>query len=304
MSFVRNLARVRQRSEDRTVAFVFALPTALLLLLLAVYPFLQAAFDSLSRLSLVTRTGPFVGVQNYVALIQSPEVHDAFGRTLIRTVTNVTVQTVLGMAIALLVNAGLKGQTVARGLVLFPYMVPAIVVALVFRFVFNDITGVVNYLLLSAHLVSKPVAWLSSTDSALWATIAVNCWKYTPFMVIVFLARLQTVPLELYDAARIDGATILDEFRYVTFPWLRPVLLIAMLLRTIWTVNDFDLIFLLAFGGPLSATTTVPVLIRGITFSQQDIGMASALALCLAALLCVAAWAYLHSYRRSEAQLQ
>jgi multiple sugar transport system permease protein len=253
---------------------------------------------------LTTRSGPFVGLENYVTLIQAPEVREAAGRTLVWTVANVAIQTVLGMMIALLVHAGLRGQTLARGLVLFPYMVPAIVVALVFRFLFNDVTGVVNYLLISAHLVTRPVAWLSSPDSALWAAIAVNCWKYTPFMVIVFLARLQTVPLELYDAARIDGATAWDEFRYVTFPWIRPVLLIAMLLRTIWTVNDFDLIYLLAFGGPLSATTTVPILIRGIAFSKQDIGMASALALCAALLLCVAAWIYLREYRRSEAQLQ
>jgi multiple sugar transport system permease protein len=295
--------KAQLRSEDRVVAFVFALPTAVLLLGLAIYPFLQAAYDSLFRLSLL-RSGSFVGFQNYLTIVQAPEVHDAMRRTLVWTITNVTVQTLLGMIIALLLNARLRGQTLARGLVLFPYMVPAIVVALVFRFMFNDVTGVVNYLLLSTQLVTRPVAWLSSPDSALWAAIAVNCWKYTPFMVIVFLARLQTVPLELYDAARIDGATAWDEFRYVTLPWVRPVLLIAMLLRTIWTVNDFDLIYLLAFGGPLSATTTVPVLIRGIAFSKQDLGMASALAICLAVWLCLAAGVYLRSYQRSEAQLQ
>jgi multiple sugar transport system permease protein len=289
--------------SDRRLAYAFVLPSAVLLLSLSVYPFVQAAYDSLFHLDLVTRSGPFVGLRNYLQLVQSAEVRAAVGRTIVWTLANVAVQTVLGMAIALLLNARLRGQTVARGLVLFPYMVPAIVAALIFRFMFNDTVGVVNYVLLSTHIVSQPVSWLSSLDTALPAAIAVNCWKYTPFMVIVFLARLQTVPRELYDAARIDGASALGVFRYITLPWTTPVILIAMLLRTIWTVNDFDLIYLLAFGGPLGATTTVPIEIRALAFDNQDIGLASSLAICGAIVLCIAAWGYLRAYRRSETQL-
>jgi multiple sugar transport system permease protein len=289
---------------DRRLAYAFVLPSAVLLLGLSVYPFFQAAFDSLFHIDLVTRSGPFVGLRNYVLLAQSPEVRAAVLRTIAWTLANVAVQTVMGLAIALLLDARLRGQTIARGLVLFPYMVPAIVAALIFRFMFNDTVGVVNYILLSSHLIKEPVSWLSMIDTALPAAIAVNCWKYTPFMVIVFLARLQTVPRELYDAARIDGASPLNTFRYITLPWTTPVILIAMLLRTIWTVNDFDLIYLLAFGGPLGATTTVPIEIRALAFDNQDIGLASALAICGAIVLCLAAWAYLRAYRRSEMQLQ
>ncbi len=296
--------RNRAADANRRLAYTFVLPSAVLLLGLAVYPFFQAAFDSLFKVDLVTRGGPFVGLRNYVLLVQSPEVQAAALRTIAWTIGNVAFQTVLGLAIALLLNARLRGQTVARGLVLFPYMVPAIVAALIFRFMFNDTVGVVNYVLLSTHLVSEPVAWLSMLDTALPAAIAVNCWKYTPFMVIVFLARLQTVPRELYDAARIDGASALGTFRYITLPWTKPVILIAMLLRTIWTVNDFDLIYLLAFGGPLGATTTLPIEIRALAFDHQDVGLASALAVCGAIVLCVAAWVYLRAYRRSEMQLQ
>jgi multiple sugar transport system permease protein len=294
----------RSWASDRTLAVLFALPTAVLLLVLVVYPFVQAAADSLYRVNMVTRASSYVGLGNYASLAQSPEVRAALGRTLLWTASNLAVQTGLGLTIALLLNAGLTGQTLARGLVLFPYMVPAIVAALVFRFLFHDVVGVVNYLLISAGVLGQPVSWLSSPDSALWAAIVVNCWKYTPFMVIVFLGRLQTVPRDLYDAARIDGANAWGEFRYVTFAWLRPVLLVAMLLRTIWTVNDFDLIYLLAFGGPLQATTTIPVLIRGIAFSQLDAGLASALAVWATIPLCLASWLYLRLYRRSEADLQ
>jgi len=304
VSAVPSWARSSGPAGDRNLAYLLALPAAVLLLSLAVYPFLRAAFDSLFHVELFTRARTFAGLDNYTSLVQDGPVHDALGRTLVWTVTNVGVQTLLGVAIALLLNARLRGQTLARGLLLFPYMVPSIVVALVFRFMFNDVTGVVNYVLLATHLTSGPLDWLSSPDSALWTAIAVNCWKYTPFMIIVVLGRLQTVPPELYDAGRIDGATRGALFRYVTLPWLLPVLLIAMLLRTIWTATDFDLLFLLAFGGPVSSTTTVPLLIRSLAFNQQDVGLASALAIFGAAVLSVAAWLYLRAYRRSEAQLQ
>ena len=122
-------------------------------------------------------------------------------------------------------------------------------------------------------------------------------------MVIVLLARLQTVPSDLTEAARVDGANAAQLFRDIIFPWLRPVLLIALLLRTIWTVNDFDVIYLLAFGGPVSATTTIPIEIRRLAFGQQDVGLASALAVLMAILVAAASFVFLRLYHRSETQL-
>src|ERR1051326_8198180 len=296
--------RARIARSDQLLAYAFVLPSAVLLLGLAVFPFFQAAFDSVFHVDLLTRSGPFVGLRNYLTLLESTEVRAALLRTIIWTIANVTVQTVLGMAIALLLNARLRGQTLARGLVLFPYMVPAIVAALIFRYMFNDTVGVVNYILLSSHLLREPVTWLSTPDTALPAAIAVNCWKYTPFMIIVFLARLQTVPRELYDAARIDGASSVKTFRYITLPWTLPVILIAMFLRTIWPANDFDLLYLLAFGGPLGATTTVPVEIRTLAFGNQAVPLAPPLALGFPAVFCLATCLYQRAYRRAETQLQ
>ena len=120
----------------------------------------------------------------------------------------------------------------------------------------------------------------------------------------VLLARLQTTPQDLYEAARIDGANAWQRFRDITFPWLRPVLLIALLLRTIWTVNDFDIIYLLAFGGPLGATTTLPIEIRRLAFGEDDVGLASALAVVLALLIAAASFVFLRLYHRAEARLE
>jgi multiple sugar transport system permease protein len=290
----------RWLSTDRALAYLFILPTALLVIGLAVYPFVQAAFDSLFRIDLVTRAGSFVGLANYAKLVADPALGQAFTRTGLWVVANLVIQVVLGLAIALLLDLPLRGRTIARGLVLFPYMVPAVVAALTFRALTNDVTGVVNYALISVGLVQEPVEWLSSPDLALWTVILVNCWKYTPFMVIVLLARLQSVPPSLREAARIDGAGAWGVFANVTLPWVLPVLLAAMLLRTIWLANDFDLIYLLAFGGPLGATTTVPIAIRGVAFGDQNVGLASALAIVAALFLIVGAGVYSYLYRRSE----
>lgn len=289
--------------SDRQLAFFLVLPAAILLLAFAVYPFAVAALDSLFKINLLTRDRTFVGVDNYLRVVSTPAIQAAFLRTVIWTVANVTIQVTIGVAIALLLNSRLRGQTLIRGLVLFPYMVPAVVVALVFRFLFNDLTGLVNILLQDWGVTTKPISFLSSPSTVLWTLIVVNSWKYVPFMVIVVLARLQTVPGELYDAASIDGAGRLAAFRHVTLPWILPVLIVASLLRTIWTAYDFDIPYLLAFGGPLSASTTLPIQIKTLAFGQAEIGVASALAVCVAILLVVAAGIYLRAYRRSEARI-
>jgi multiple sugar transport system permease protein len=293
-------ARHRLLSADHLLAYLFVLPTALLVGALAVYPFVQAFRDSFYRIDLVTRATSYVGLANYARLAVDPNVTAAFGRTLIWVVGNLAIQTVLGMGIALLLDLPLKGRTLVRGLVLFPYMVPAVVAALTFRALFNDVTGAANYLLLASGLASQPVEWLSSPDLALWTVILVNCWKYTPFMVIVILARLQSIPASLQEAARIDGAGPWAVFRHVTLPWVWPVLLAAMLLRTIWVANDYDLIYLLDFGGPLGATTTVPIAIKAIAFGDQNVGLASALAIAAAVFLLLGAGVYSFLYRRAE----
>jgi len=293
----------RHGLSDRHLAFLLVLPAAVLLLAFAVYPFAVAAFDSLFDIHILTRARTFLGIDNYVEVITTPAIQDAFLRTVIWTVANVTIQVTIGVVIAQLLNARLRGQTIIRGLVLFPYMVPAVVAALVFRFLFNDLTGLVNVLLLQWGWIEKPISFLSSPDTVLWTLIVVNSWKYIPFMVIVVLARLQTVPGELYDAASIDGAGRFASFRHVTLPWILPVIIVASLLRTIWTAYDFDIPYLLAFGGPLSASTTIPIKIKTLAFVQQEIGLASALAVCVAILLVVAVFTYLRAYRRSEERL-
>lgn len=305
----RDRARAEGRTEkprrsgltDRQLAAAMTAPAAVLIIVFAFYPFAMATWNSFNDVDINTGATSWSGLANYIAIFSQPETLAAIGRSAVWTIANLILQVVLGVAIALLLNAGLRFQGLARGLVLFPYMVPAIVVALIFRFMFNDVTGLINYLLQLIGLIDTPISWLSDPATLLGTIIVVNAWKYTPFFVIIVLARLQTIPRELYEAVSVDGGGARHRFTAVTLPAIVPVVLAGAMLRTIWTAYDFDLPFLLSNGGgPDRAAVTVPLEIRSLAFESQSIGQASALAVCTAILLTGAAYFYLRSYRRAE----
>ncbi|RNG20681.1 carbohydrate ABC transporter permease [Streptomyces botrytidirepellens] len=290
----------RRGLSDRALGTLMLVPALLLLLVFAVYPFLASVFDSFFHVDFLTRDHTFLGLDNYRRLWEDPAVRGAFGRSVLWVAGNMVVQAAAGVAVALLLNAGLRGQTLARGLVLFPYVVPAVVAAMVFRFAFNDTSGMAGYLLRTLGLSDTLVNPFADPATVMFALVAVNCWKYVPFIVIVVLARLQTLPGELREAAALDGAGRFGVFRYVTLPWIAPALIVAMLMRTIWTAYDFDLPYLLSGGGPMDTSTTIPLEIRKLAFADQDLGLASALAVCVAILLVAGARLYLRAYRASE----
>lgn len=299
--------RMRSRRSglsDKQLAWAMVLPTVALILVFAIYPFAMAVWNSFNEVNIATGAGTFNGLQNYIAVFTDPAILASQWRTVVWTVFNMVLQVGVGVVVALLLNANLRGQTVMRGLVLFPYMVPAIVVAMIFQFMFNDVTGVINYLLVKVGLVdpNHPIALLSDPDKLLWTAIVVNVWKYCPFFIIIVLARLQTIPSDLYEAVAVDGGGRWHRFVHVTVPAIVPVVLAGAMLRTIWTAYDFDLPFLLSNGGgPEQAAVTVPLQIRELAFgAKQSIGEASALAVVTAVVLTGAAYLYMRSYGRAE----
>jgi multiple sugar transport system permease protein len=280
------------------------IPAMGLLLALNTYPVVMAIWNGFHDINTLSREGVWVGLQQYWELMQMPLFWQSLRRSFFWTVPGVLIQLVLGLVLSIVLSRNLRGQWLARGLVLFPYLVPAIVTALVWRAMFNADTGFINYLLVDLlHVLDQPVAWFSDPSLAMPAVIAVGVWKYTPFMVILFLARLQTTPLELYEAARMDGARPWQEFRYVTLPWLAPTIYVAVLLRTMFLFNDFDMVYLLTFGGPRYATTTLPVLIRTVAFDFQKLGLASAISVMMLMVLVALSIFYLRFYARSEERL-
>ena len=298
----RSSRRFGRGLSDKQLAVALILPTVLLLTMFELYPFLIAVRDSFFYLDLVgSAPDQFVGLQNYISVLSDPETHAAFGRTLLFIVGSVVIQTAIGLVTALLLDQGLRGQLLWRGLNLFPYMVPAIVATMIFRFTFNELYGPLDYFLVANHLTKESISFLTDTHTIMWTVILISSWKHIPFMTIVFLARLQTVPKDLLEVARVDGAGHLNVFRYIILPWLLPVMLVAMLLRTIWAGVEFDFPFLTAFGGPLHASTVVPIEIWSLYTEQNQIGKSAALAICVALILLLASIGYLRYYRRLEA---
>lgn len=269
------------RSLDARYGLLGALliaPTVLVFCTVIVYPLVSAVYLGLFSIYTPTMEGEWVGLDNYRRLLASGEFWRSLANNLIWTAGTLTLQIVFGLLVALMLHRNLAFRALARSLVLFPYFLSTVVAVLVWRWLFNDLYGVLNHLLLWAGIVDLPVDWLGSMPNAMISLIFVGAWKYFPFVVIAVLARLQAIPDELYEAASIDGAGAWARFTDVTLPQLRDVLAVVVLLRTIWDFKEFDLIYLLTGGGPIIGTQTLPLLVYKEAFALNRMGGASAAA--------------------------
>jgi len=289
--------------SDHVLALLMIAPAAVLIVAFAIYPVVQGFIASLFRIESATLQMTWVGLANYANVLTQSLFWASLWRTVIWVGVGMVGQLFLGLGISLLVHQELVGRNIARGIVLFPYLVPAIVISLTWRFILDPTLGVFNRMFLDLGILDRPLAVLADPKTALWFVILGGIWKYTPFFIIMLLARLQVIPIEQEEAAKLDGANGWQVFRYVTLPWLLPVVIIAVLLRTIWSFNEFEMVYLFAFGGPLFNTTTVPVLVRYFAFDAKQIGMAAAVASIGVVLLLVMAWGYFALYNRAEEEL-
>jgi multiple sugar transport system permease protein len=251
-------------------------PTVVVFSLVIVYPLLAAIYLSLFSIFTPTLEGEFVGAANYVELLTGGAFWSSLGTTLVWTVGTLTLQIVFGVGMALLLHQNIWFRSLARSLVLFPYFLSTVVAVLVWRWLFNDLYGAMNHGLMRIGIIDMPVDWLGSMPNAMIGVILVGAWKYFPFVVIAVLARLQTIPEHLYEAARIDGAGPVARFWDVTLPQLRSVLAVIILLRAIWDFKEFDLLFLLTGGGPVTSTQTLSLLVYQEAFALNQMGQAAA----------------------------
>jgi multiple sugar transport system permease protein len=283
----------RQPLPDRWLGPLLIAPAVLILSAVIVYPLLATAWLSLFAIDTRTMAGEWVGLANYAQML-GPDGRflGALGVTLIWTGGTLALQLGLGIGLALLLNQQLWFRSLARGLALFPYLVSTVVAVLVWRWLFNDFFGLFNRALIALDIIAQPVDWLGQMPNAMASTIVVGAWKFFPFVVIAVLARLQTIPEALYEAARLDGASAFGRFRDVTLPQLAEVLGIVILLRAIWDFKEFDLIFLLTGGGPVDATRTLPLVVYQEAFGLNRMGLASAYALGMMAVMTLLFVAY------------
>ena len=275
-------------------------PSVVLFSAVVVYPLLAAIYLSLFDLYTPTLEGSFVGLSNYTELLARGEFWVSLRNTLIWTVGTLSLQVVFGIGLALMLHQNVWFRSLARSLILFPYFVSTVVAVLVWRWLFNDLYGILNHLLIGAGVMDMPADYLGSMPNAMISLVLVGAWKYFPFVVIAVLARLQTIPDVLYEAARIDGAGPIARFFDVTLPQLRDVLLVIVLLRAIWDFKEFDLIFLLTGGGPVISTQTLSLLVYKEAFSLNQMGMAAAYAVVMMLIMLVFMILYVRRTREED----
>ena len=285
---------------DRRFGMLLLLPAAGLILLLFAYPIFYSVYCSVHDVDLFSPGSPYVGLGNFQQLIATPEFWSAFRNAVVYASVTVILQVIIGVALALLLNQKFVGRSLAVGIMLLPYVLPSVASALVWKWIYHDLLGVLNEALLRLHLLHQPVGWLARPELAMAAVIAVAVWKNTPFVVLVVLARLQTIPLEYYEAAAVDGAGVWERFSRITLPQLRAVLMIVFLVRFLWVFNEFDTIWLLTQGGPVNSTMTLSILAYTKAFLQFKVSQGVTVTVVMMLFLALASAVYFRLYRVEE----
>jgi multiple sugar transport system permease protein/N,N'-diacetylchitobiose transport system permease protein len=260
------------------VAVAMIAPATLVILAITVVPLLRAMWMSLFHIVLI-RPGvePFVGLGNYIAELTSPIFWGAMGRTFVLTVSSAGVSLALGLGLGVLMNQPLRGRWLLRSVIILPWALPGVVNAFMWQWIDHAQYGALNALLTQVHLLDTYQNWLGDPGTALWMIVIADIWKNTPLVALLVLAALQTVPKELADAAEVDGADALQVFRRVTLPLIMPMLLVALVLRTIDSIKLFNTIYVMTGGGPANATQTISLYAYKTAFQVFDFGKGATL---------------------------
>ena len=269
------------RATRETLAnYAYLLPAAICLGGTVLFPILKAIHMSLYQ-NVLSRPQDyhFIGLGNYVRMLHDPTFWLTLKNSVVWVFFSVSIQFVLGFLGALLLNASFKGRAFVRTLNLLPWIIPGVVVGLVWEYLYQPNYGPINDMLKRVGALTVPVAWLSEPAFAMASVIFANIWRGIPFFGIIILAGLQAVPQELHEAAAIDGANVWHRFRHVTIPAIKGVVLIASLLSIIWTFADFQLIYILTKGGPANQTHIFGTYAYQIGLNATEIGMGAAIAL-------------------------
>jgi multiple sugar transport system permease protein len=250
------------RKADRRLGYALVAPAVLLLLLVTGFPLAYNLWNSFHNVILSSAGAPqnFVGLKNYAELFTTTGFPQALARTLGFMVVSVVLETIAGLALALMLHRAFRGRGMLRAAILIPWAVPTVVSALLWTTMFDPRSGFVDYLLGILHLPGSQTTWLAGEWTAWAAVLVADAWKNVPFIAIILLAGLQLIPGDVYEAARIDGASTWQSFRRMTLPLLRPALMVALVFRTLQAFLVFDIIYIMTGGGPGTTTETLSYL--------------------------------------------
>jgi multiple sugar transport system permease protein len=287
----------RRPWRQQLTGFLVVLPALALILGLIVYPVAYSIWLSLLEKHSFFPQERFIGLENYIYLWSDEEFWTSLWLGVVYSFWTILFQLILGVAAALILNESFVGRGLVRGMVLFPYMIPTIVAVILWKWLLNDTYGVVNYWLLALGISRDPIGFLG-TDHIMLSTIAMSVWQFFPFVLLSVLARLQTIPEELYEAAKVDGASAVRRFTHVTLPQIRGILFVVILLRSIWMFTKFDTVWLMGEGaGAGRYIRTLPVYAYMRTLTYYQAGLGAAIAVIMFVILMVTTAIYFGLFR-------
>lgn len=263
--------------KEWLIGYSFTLPSIILLIILIIYPLFLTLIYSLSDMSLTSSR--YLGWFAYNKLFSNKMLPLVFKNSIVWTVLVVFFQLLLGLGSAIVLNKPFWGRSLIRGIMILPWVMPGVVAGMVWRLIYDPQLGLLNHYLKSLGLIDQYLTWLSVPGSAIYAVIFSAIWKGFPFSMLMYLAGLQVVPVELYEAANIDGAGKWKQFRYVTLPSMQPIITVTFLLTFIWTFNYFELIYVMTGGGPAESTHIFPTYVYDLAFKRFRFGDASRFAI-------------------------
>ena len=295
-------SRTMSRIRRTLTPYGFLTPTGVLLIILMITPIIMVVSYSLLDGVITNKNPAFVGFTNYLDVLTDPVFVTAVRNTLVFTISSVVVHFVIGLAFALMLNSPLLGNRTKglfRVLYILPWLFTVAIVAVLWRLLLSP-NGVVNYLLGTVGLTDGQTQWLANPSTALGAVTFINIWSGYPFFMISLLAGLQGIPKDLYEAARVDGAGVVAQFRNVTIPMLRPIIISMALLDFIWTTQQFALIWMTTGGGPINATEVLSTFTYKLAFTQYEFSVASAAAVLVLLMSMVLAFFYVRHQKARD----
>ena len=291
-----------QRAMKNVVPFAYLSPTLILFAVLSLIPILMVIYYSTLSNVVMERNPVFVGIGNFVQILTDSVFHTAFLNTLYFTVMSVVFHLILGLTFAILLNTKMLSpvtKSLYRVVYILPWVFTASIIAILWRLMLNP-NGIINYLLMSAEIVSSRIEWLSSRQVALHAVTFINIWAGYPFYMVSLLAGLQGIPHELYEAATIDGANSTKAFRYITIPQLKPIIISMAMLDFIWTMHQFALIWMTTGGGPIRTTEMLSTFTYKLAFSSYQFSLAATSAVIILIFSMIMALFYVKYQKASD----
>lgn len=291
---------ITKKCKKRTIesieardAWIMLMPAIIVLSAVAVYPILRTVWISLHEMVLTDPNSgyPFIGLENYIQILKDQRALEAIIFTLKFTVTTVSLELLIGFAAALIMNKTFSGKGIVRAAILIPWAIPTSVSALMWKFIYNDQYGLFNDILYRIGIIDEYKAWLSTASGSFMALVITDVWKTAPYMALLILAGLQMVPEELYEAAKIDGANILQRFSFVTLPIVKNTVIVALLFRTLDAFRVFDLISVMTGGA--NGTESISIYAYNNLMKFLDFGYGSALSVLIFAVVFIISIIYM-----------